>query len=415
MRDELQRERRDVWSDDWTDAETPRPPRTSEQQQQKQRQQRREGLDIAAMARLNERLNQLHTGVAEAQKAGQQERVVHLMEETLGVLLQLEGPEGTEVLDLCEQLVKDYNSMGLKALESGDHGTAQELLKKAELLTDPANSLRARPAARAKLRGITLNNLGCYYKQRGKLHAALGYLEKTLKMEEAAGLGSKDNPASTHLNIAVILSNLGRHAAAVDYATQATEILMRELGIQEADIGAEVDALLESRPSSSALASRLSTLAVAFYNQAVEMEHLHRGRGALSAYTNASLLAERSAGADSGMAATMRKALATFSEKHQHSLSRFASGRKETRSNAMLRPDSAPVRRVPSLQTGRIRLESSGFSGVFIAAMCALLTSLCTTLLPSVFRYSHATLPPIALNSVLDAHARLAPRRLSHC
>lgn len=54
---------------------------------------------------------------------------------------------------------------------------------------------------------------GCYYKQRGKLHAALHYLERTLKIEEAAATGAVENPASTHLNIAATLSTLGRHSA----------------------------------------------------------------------------------------------------------------------------------------------------------------------------------------------------------
>lgn len=69
-------------------------------------------------------------------------------------------PAGDALLSLCEQLVKDYNSLGLRLLDNGAYESAYEMLKKAELLTEPSSSLRARPLARLKLRAITFNNLG---------------------------------------------------------------------------------------------------------------------------------------------------------------------------------------------------------------------------------------------------------------
>ena len=47
---------------------------------------------------------------------------------------------------------------------------AYELLKKAEILTSPSGYI-ADKKIRMKLRAVTFNNFGCFYKRRGKLHA----------------------------------------------------------------------------------------------------------------------------------------------------------------------------------------------------------------------------------------------------
>ena len=71
-------------------------------------------------------------------------------------------PSGDGTLELCEQLVRDYNALGLRLLESNEIEQSYEMLKKAELLTEPSSNLAARPVARLKLRAITFNNLGEY-------------------------------------------------------------------------------------------------------------------------------------------------------------------------------------------------------------------------------------------------------------
>ena len=71
-----------------------------------------------------------------------------------------------------------------------------ELLKKAEILTE-----RDLPG-----RAVTFNNLACYYRRQGKLHAALQYLQKALKIE--GRLEHVDNPADTYLNACAVLSQV---------------------------------------------------------------------------------------------------------------------------------------------------------------------------------------------------------------
>ena len=54
---------------------------------------------------------------------------------------------------------------------------------------------------------MTLNNLGCYYKKKGRLRSALKCLGKALKIESR--LKDVKNPADTHLNICACQSQLG--------------------------------------------------------------------------------------------------------------------------------------------------------------------------------------------------------------
>jgi Tfp pilus assembly protein PilF len=58
-----------------------------------------------------------------------------------------------------------------------------------------------------RLRAVTLNNLGCYYKKKGRLRSALKCLGKALKIESR--LKDVKNPADTHLNICACQSQLG--------------------------------------------------------------------------------------------------------------------------------------------------------------------------------------------------------------
>lgn len=79
------------------------------------------------------------------------------------------------------------------------------LLTRAEQLT--AGKSGAPTGDRLRLRAVTLNNLGCYYKKKGRLRSALKCLGKALKIESR--LKDVKNPADTHLNICACQSQLG--------------------------------------------------------------------------------------------------------------------------------------------------------------------------------------------------------------
>lgn len=91
----------------------------------------------------------------------------------------------------------------------GHSEIALELLRKAELYTEPSFSVGGE-SLRLRLRGIVFNNMGCLFKRVGQTQTALTYLEKALQIEVSTE--NVDNPASTHLNLCAVLSQLGRYA-----------------------------------------------------------------------------------------------------------------------------------------------------------------------------------------------------------
>ena len=67
-----------------------------------------------------------------------------------------------------------------------------------------------------KLLGVTFNNLGWYYKQRGKPQVALKYLNNAASLEK--GVNDPVSEAGTYINISAILSSTGKHKAALEAA-----------------------------------------------------------------------------------------------------------------------------------------------------------------------------------------------------
>ena len=170
-----------------------------------------------------------------------------------------------------------------------NHLLAYELLKKAEILTSPSGYITDKKM-RMKLRAVTFNNFGCFYKRRGKLHAALQYLAKALKIELTSE--EVDNPAGTHLNLCATLSQLGRHGPALEHAQCALELLeaMADSREQKRRAGAGGDAEENATDDGS-------IMAIAWHNMAVEQEHLNMFDAALNSYEQAVMVAEKEWGA----------------------------------------------------------------------------------------------------------------------
>ena len=169
-----------------------------------------------------------------------------LLERSLFVRVDVFGPSSPEADSACRALVTHFNSAGMQALHASNFTLAFELLRKAEVLTRK-NSVISRREDRLRHRAISLNNLGCVYRRRRKLHAALRCLEQALTLElsiaeEAAarsprlghdeareegagGVLPVDGPADTHLNLAAVLSELGQHSAALSHVECALTLL----------------------------------------------------------------------------------------------------------------------------------------------------------------------------------------------
>ena len=78
------------------------------------------------------------------------------------------GADSDEVWSACKTVGEMCNLLAMTYLQQEDFNMVLELLKKAEILTE-------RDAAG---RAATFNNLACYYRRQGKLHASLQYLQK---------------------------------------------------------------------------------------------------------------------------------------------------------------------------------------------------------------------------------------------
>lgn len=202
------------------------------------------------------------------------------MEMSVFLRKQIYGANSREVLKACQVFTTSCNTLAMNCLQKDDYMKAYELLKKAELLTEPRGYLTD-DKARLKLRAVTFNNLGCFYKRRGKLHAALQYLDKALKIELASD--EVDNPAGTHLNLCATLSQLGRHQPALEHAQCALDLLKQSLSRKGALNGG----------AGGKAGEEASILAIAYHNMAVEQEHLGQWEGALHSYAESVAMAER--------------------------------------------------------------------------------------------------------------------------
>jgi tetratricopeptide (TPR) repeat protein len=204
------------------------------------------------------------------------------------------GADSSEVWRACKVVGEMCNLLAMTYLQQEDFGMVLELLKKAEILTERDPSGRA----------VTFNNLACYYRRQGKLHASLQYLQKALKIESR--LQEVANPADTHLNACAVLSQLGRHQSALEHAQSALILLQEELfrGVNPAPAsGSGGGGADEPEPPK---ADRIAVLAIAYHNIGVEQEFLHKFDQSLSSYRKGVEVGERYLGPDHSITVTLR-------------------------------------------------------------------------------------------------------------
>jgi tetratricopeptide (TPR) repeat protein len=193
-----------------------------------------------------------------------------------------------------QKLVLTCNKEGMDHLRKGQHKQAFEQLKYAEAVLgerqgeEPTNLL-----------AVTCNNLGCYYKKVGKLHAALSYLRKSLKIE--VNLQTDDvTVAGTHLNICAILSKLDKHDKAAQHATCALELISNRINSVE-----------------NASKDDYSVLAIAYHNVAVERDYMQQWDQAAAAYQQGHRWARQYLGDQHPLTLTLAKNCETAQQKSQ--------------------------------------------------------------------------------------------------
>jgi len=208
---------------------------------------------------------------------------------------EMKSDEKPEQQD-CQQIVLSCNKEGMDFLRKGQYKQAFEQLKYAEAIL-VANHSEEEPTS---LLAVTCNNLGCYYKKVGKLHAALSYLRKALKIE--VSLQTDDvTVAGTHLNICAILSKLDKHDKAVQHALCALELISQR--VASASHGVTQD--------------EYSVLAIAYHNVAVERDYLHQWDQAHKAYQQGYQVAKKCLGDQHPLTQTLAKNCDTALQKSQ--------------------------------------------------------------------------------------------------
>lgn len=146
-----------------------------------------------------------------------------------------------------------FNQQAMELLHSDHLTEALHLLLQAE------THIQALPPSTAvlKMKSVTFNNLGCFYKRVGQLQKALEYLYFALDID-ANSVTDRTNLAGTHLNICAIMSQTGQHREALKHALEALQLLQG--------------------PEAS------TTRVIAHHNAAVELEYLALTQQAVEMY-----------------------------------------------------------------------------------------------------------------------------------
>lgn len=208
------------------------------------------------------------------------------MERCLTLTSELHGPESANAWEARKNVTDLCNMLAMNALNTGEMETCYTLLTRGEQLT--ANKTGAPVDERLRLRAVTMNNLGCYYKKKGRLRSALKCLNKALKIESR--LKECKNPADTHLNICACQSQLGRHNEALEHAQAALILLQDELFSSGG-----------GRNEQAPPKERVAVMAIAYHNVAVEQEYLKKYELSIQSYRKALEIAEKHLGPDQGI------------------------------------------------------------------------------------------------------------------
>ncbi|DAZ99090.1 TPA: hypothetical protein N0F65_008395 [Lagenidium giganteum] len=235
-------------------------------------------------------LQRLDDKCAKLQEEGKYTEALECMEKGLVLRQHFFGADSDEVWQSCKTVGEMCNLLAMTYLQQEQFPVVLELLKKAEILTEQ------HPAGRA----VTFNNFACYYRRQGNLHKALGYLNEAIKIESK--LENIPNRADTHLNLCAVLSQLGKHQNALEYAQSALILLHEEL--QVAQHGTTNQHAIEGPKL-----DRMAVLGVAYHNVGVEQEFLKRYDLSIQSYKKGVELTSRFLGDSHGIVVTLQNSL----------------------------------------------------------------------------------------------------------
>jgi tetratricopeptide (TPR) repeat protein len=217
-------------------------------------------------------------------------------------LAQMEnsGSARTAAQRTYEEMVAMLNSSGMQALAEGLHDEALKFLMIAkDVVTADARSgydttaKLIEPDLQGQLKAVTLNNIGCFYKNTGRPHLALQYCYSALDIEREMGDGL--SMSSTHLNLCSILSAMKRHSDAYDHAQSALQL---------------VEACNPTADGTPGQPAGISLRAVAYHNMAVQLEAMNMLHKAVHMLAMGSEAARSELGPDNTITVSLEKQLA---------------------------------------------------------------------------------------------------------
>ena len=147
-----------------------------------------------------------------------------------------------------EEKVLLYNKIAMNSLNSNDYHTTYEYLTKAQRLLKGFSIDTC-----GQLMGITLNNVGCYYKSIGEIEKARMHFGQAIEIGKASPIDR--NLAATYLNMSAIESQTGQHLKSLESSLKAIHLLKNSF--------------------KDSLKSTMSFVS-AHYNAGVQYKHLQR-------------------------------------------------------------------------------------------------------------------------------------------
>mmetsp|Transcript_164001 Transcript_164001/g.290307 ORF Transcript_164001/g.290307 Transcript_164001/m.290307 type:complete len:1267 (+) Transcript_164001:60-3860(+) len=268
--------------------------------------------------------------------SGRTDVAAELYESALRLRQGALGPTHQSLPATAEALTRSSNHAASLALSRGeDLGSAECCLRRTlAMLAEVAAGVGH--AKLASCFNLTLSNLAALQQRLGRQEAAL------LCLKEAASLCNMlphADAAATHLSLCAQLSKLGQHSAAERHAAEAVRL-------GEADI-LQLPSLHQANGATSAaslLRDKVSALAVAYNNLAVQREFLGNLSECIVLYEKAVVLAEGHMDSDNPLLARLR-------ESHRNAVSTAA----EKRAASAQGTAREASRRLPPLLTERCR------------------------------------------------------------
>ncbi|CAM9754817.1 unnamed protein product, partial [Ectocarpus sp. 4 AP-2014] len=237
---------------------------------------------------------------------------VDLLERGAVLKTRMFGPQSSAARKAFKDTIVACNSLAMSALGRGNTERCRDLLERAFQIAS-SETRRQRNnnnsdgncrkegasgsggSGNPALQILTLNNTACLHRRLGEPKRALWCLRRAAELGRRS-CGS-DLLEVTHLNACAVLSELGRHEEALEHARSAVYHGQELEGAgTHAGVAAETWRSQERRSSPSAgvggsRKTRLATLAVSYYNLAVELEYTHRYEACLRWYGEAVQLA----------------------------------------------------------------------------------------------------------------------------